>query len=283
MPTSASSSALQARRALADRLRELRLDAGLTAKDLAARARWERTKVSKIEHGVRPPSAENIRIWCRVCGAEDEAADLVASLRAAEGMWVEWRRMERAGLTQAQEARLPLYERTRQFRAYASWVLPGLLQTEDYTRAALRMAQRRRRLVDDVDGAVAARMQRQRVLRRPGKTFAFLVEESVLRAGFGGSEVMTAQLEHLIDVGSLPSVSLGVVPAGPERDSARPVEGFWIFDSEQVNVELVSGFLTISQPREVAMYAQTFADLGEAAVYGPEARELISSVAKKLG
>ena len=115
----------KARQILADRLRELRLDAGLTAKELAARAGWERTKVSKIEHATRPPSAEAIRVWCQVCGAEDQAPDLIASLRAAEGMWVEWRRMERTGLKRAQEARLPLYERTRQFRAYGCWVLPG--------------------------------------------------------------------------------------------------------------------------------------------------------------
>ena len=120
-----SSSAQQARQVLADRLRELRVGAGLTARELAVRAGWERTKVSKIEHATRPPSAEAIRVWCQVCGAEDQAPDLIASLRAAEGMWVEWRRMEGTGLNRAQAARLPLYERTRQFRAYGCWVLRG--------------------------------------------------------------------------------------------------------------------------------------------------------------
>src|SRR6185437_10555288 len=86
-----SSSAQQARQILADRLRELRREAGLTAIELAARAGWERTKVSKIEHATRPPSAETIDIWCRLCGAEDEIPDLIASLRTAEGMWIEWR------------------------------------------------------------------------------------------------------------------------------------------------------------------------------------------------
>ena len=46
--------------------------------------------------------------------------------------------MERSGLRRAQEARLPLYERTRQFRAYSRWMVPGLIQTEAYTRAVLR-------------------------------------------------------------------------------------------------------------------------------------------------
>ena len=105
------------------------------------RAGWERTKVSKIEHAIRTPSADAIRVWCRVCDAENQAGDLITSLRAAEGMWVEWRRMERSGLRYAQEGILPLYERTRQFRAYSSWIIPGLIQTEGYTRAALRAYQ----------------------------------------------------------------------------------------------------------------------------------------------
>ncbi|HUY46922.1 MAG TPA: helix-turn-helix transcriptional regulator [Streptosporangiaceae bacterium] len=41
-----SSSAQLVHQILADQLRDLRRDAGLTAKELAARAGWERTKVS---------------------------------------------------------------------------------------------------------------------------------------------------------------------------------------------------------------------------------------------
>lgn len=37
-----------------------------------------------------------------------------------------------------------------------------------------------------------------------------------------------------------PSVSLGIIPMGLDRDAAWPVEDFWIFDDRQVNVELVS-------------------------------------------
>lgn len=273
-----SSSAQQARQILADRLRDLRRDAGLTAKELAGRARWERTKVSKIEHATRPPSAPDIHMWCQVCDAESEAADLIASLRAAEGMWIEWRRMERSGLRRAQEARLPLYERTRQFRAYSCWMVPGLIQIEDYTRAVLRAYQQRRRLRDDVEAAVAARMRRQRVLRRDGRTAAFLLEESVLRNGFGGPQVMRTQLAHLAQVTTWPAVSLGIIPASLDRGTAGPAEDFWIFDSQQVNVELISGYLTVIQPGEIAMYAQMFARLAEIAVYGRRAQDLIFSM-----
>ncbi|MCX4821959.1 helix-turn-helix domain-containing protein [Streptomyces sp. NBC_01142] len=281
MAISASSSAQQARQALADRLAELCRDAGLTGRDIAARCEWSPSKSSRIMNGRTPPSAEDLRAWCRACGADGQAEDLIAMLRTAEGMWVGWRRMERAGLKQAQEARLPLYQRTRRFRSYSSWLVPGMIQTQPYTTAALQAIQRRRGLVDDVAEAVAVRMERQRVLYEGDRRFAFLVEESVIRSGIGGAEVMSGQLGHLISIASLPNVSLGVVPMRPDRER-WPVEGFWIYDTAQVNVELVSGYLTITQPSEVAMYADTFGELADLAVYGAKARALITAAMNSI-
>ncbi|MFJ4796838.1 helix-turn-helix domain-containing protein [Kitasatospora purpeofusca] len=282
MAVSGSSSVQRARQNLADRLGEIQRDAGLTGRELAAACGWYPSKVSRLLNAHTPPSADDIRDWCRACGAEELAADLVASLRAVEGMFIEWRRMERAGLKAAQEARLPLYERTHRFRSYSSWLVPGLIQTPGYTTAALQAIQQRRGLVDDVQAAVAARLERQRVLYESNRRFAFLVEESVLRCGIGGSGVMRDQLHRLTAVGSLPNVSLGVVPMRPDR-MRWPAEGFWIFDNAQVNVELVSGYLTITQPSEINLYAETFGELAELALYGAAARELITSAAALLG
>ncbi|MGW0660636.1 hypothetical protein [Streptodolium elevatio] len=62
-----------------------------------------------------------------------------------------------------------------------------------------------------------------------------------------------------------------------------PLETFFMFDSEQVNVELVSAHLTITQPHEVRMYEHTFAALADLAVYGAEARALITAAIAALG
>ncbi|WP_405795352.1 helix-turn-helix domain-containing protein [Streptomyces sp. NBC_01506] len=282
MPVSGSSSVQQARQVLADRLREMCGDAGLDGKTLAAACGWHPSKVSRIAAAKTAPSADDIRAWCRACGAEDQTDDLIASLRAVEGMWIEWRRMERTGLRRAQETVLPLFERTRQFRSYSSWLIPGLIQTSGYTEDVLRAVRRRRVTVDDVADAVAVRMERQRVLDEGHRRFAFLVEESVLRNGLGEPGTQLEQLEHLLTVGSLPNVSLGVVPTRLGR-SRMPVEGFWIYDRAQVNVELVSGYLTLTQPSEVGTYADTFTMLADMAVYGARARALITSAMDSLG
>lgn len=189
--------------------------------------------------------------------------------------------MERTGLKRAQEERLPLFERTRWFRCYSSWLVPGLMQTYGYTEDVLRAVQRRRVEIDDVADAVAVRMERQRVLYEGQRRFAFLLEESVLRNGLGSADTQIEQLEHLLTVGALPNVSVGVVPMQLDR-SRMPVEGFWVFDKAQVNVELVSGYLTLTQPSEIEAYAGTFSMLANLAVYGAKARGLITSAMDSL-
>ncbi|MFF7728593.1 Scr1 family TA system antitoxin-like transcriptional regulator [Streptomyces sp. NPDC008001] len=127
-------------------------------------------------------------------------------------------------------------------------------------------------------------MERQQVLRSGRHRFAMLVEESVLRTVVGDDpEVLAGQLGHLIAVASLPAVSVGIVPMGVPRRLGWPVESFTIYDDEQVNVELVSAHLTVTQPHEIHEYAKAFHALHEIAVYGRQARALITAAIDALG
>ncbi|WP_213452725.1 Scr1 family TA system antitoxin-like transcriptional regulator [Rhizomonospora bruguierae] len=114
--------------------------------------------------------------------------------------------MEQAGLPHAQEAIWPLYQQTRQFRVYTPSLLPGVLQTKAYTTAILTAIGRRRSVPDDIEGAVAVRMERKTIFQDPRHRFAFLIEESVLTAGVGGAGVMIGQLGHLIELTATPTV-----------------------------------------------------------------------------
>jgi transcriptional regulator with XRE-family HTH domain len=79
VPASPSSSAQEARRAVAVRLRELRLDAGLSGRAHAKAAGWHESKTSRIENAKTPPSDSDITTWCKVCSADDQAADRVVA------------------------------------------------------------------------------------------------------------------------------------------------------------------------------------------------------------
>ncbi|MFI9237833.1 helix-turn-helix domain-containing protein [Streptomyces sp. NPDC053079] len=281
MPISPSSSAQAAREAVAGRLRDIRKDAGLTGHELAARAGWHASKSSRIENARTPPSDDDVRTWCRVCGADDQADDLIAANRSADSMYVQWKRLQRTGSRRLQESRVPLYESTQQFRVYCSNVIPGLLQTEAYATALFALISRAQGTPDDSAEAAAARVARSRVIHRGEHRFALLVEESTLRYRIGDAETMAGQLGYLLTVMSLPSVSLGVIPFSAPR-TMWTLETFMIFDQEQVQVELLTAAVNIRAPGEIEQYAQAFAELSELAVYGRHARNLITGAIDAL-
>ena len=70
---------------LAERLYGLRRDAGLTQVELAAGLGWPATKISKIENGNQPPSAEDIRTWAARCGHPESADGLLDIAKRARG------------------------------------------------------------------------------------------------------------------------------------------------------------------------------------------------------
>ncbi|MYZ36359.1 MULTISPECIES: helix-turn-helix transcriptional regulator [unclassified Streptomyces] len=276
MPASPSSSVQAARKAVADRLREIRRDANLTAKDVADRTGWYKSKVSRLENAVTSPSDDDIRAWCHACQADGMAADLIAASRSADSMYVEWRRLQRTGLRRLQESYIPLFDRTRVFRIYCSNVVPGLLQTEGYARALLGSIAAFRGTPDDVSDAVSVRMERSRVIRQGDHRFALLVEESVLRHRVGGAEIMAGQLGYLLSVMALPSVSLGVIPFAADRRMWM-IETFSVYDEKQAQVETLTAQVNVAAPSEVGQYLKAFGELSKLAVYGADARSLITS------
>ena len=88
----------------------------------------------------------------------------------------------------------------------------------------------------DLDAAVAARMERQKVIFEAGKRFVVVLEEQALRTWFGTAEVQAGQLGRLLEMMSVPTVSLGIVPLMTERTGVASA-GFWIFDDSLVTLE----------------------------------------------
>ncbi|MFI6494792.1 helix-turn-helix transcriptional regulator [Streptomyces sp. NPDC050564] len=276
MPPFPTSSVQEARAALAARLREIRLNAGITGKELAQRCGWSVAKSSRIENAHTAPSDADIRAWCTACDADGQAADLVAANRQADSLYVHWRRLQRTGLKNLQEASTPLYERTRQFRVYASHVIPGYLQTPGYATALMGTIAGFRGTPDDVNQAVQARIRRSRVIHEGDHRFATLIEENVLHHRIGDTEVMAGQLGHLLSSMTLPSMSLGIIPAQAPREQIMwPLEQFTAFDDARVNVELLAAKVTVTAPGELDIYLRAFTRLTELAVYGADARALI--------
>ena len=275
MNTSPSSSAKQAQEALGTRLREIRKDAGLSARALAVATGQHFTRVSKLEHGVQAPSDQDIRDWCQACGAEEQVPDLIATARAVESAYLEFRRQARAGMKRVLGAHtVPLYEGTSLFRIYEHNVIPGLFQTAAYCAAMLSFWIGFLDVPDDLGAAVSARIERQRVLYQADKRFVVVLEEQALRTWFGPAEVQAGQLGLLLEVMSIPTVSLWVIPMMTERTAVASA-GFWIFDDSLVALETPTASIEVTRPQEIELYTRMFEHLKAPALYGAPARALI--------
>jgi transcriptional regulator with XRE-family HTH domain len=279
---SPSSSVQRAREQLAERLRDIRLDARLTARALAAEAGWHEAKTSRIESAKQAPSEDDIRTWCRVCRAERAVPDLIAASRSADSMYVEWRRLQPAGMRRDQENREPLFERTKVLKSYVGTVVPGWLQTPEYATSLLSSIAVFHGTPDDVAEAVSVRMQRKRLVQSGTRRFVAVLEEAVLRQVIGDADVMAGQLGYLLEATALPSVSLGVIPFGTAGRPVWPLEAFTVFDDSRVNVELLSAQVTVTVPSEIVLYVRAFERLSGIAVYGDEARARITDAIATL-
>lgn len=275
MPLSPSSSAQSARESVAEQLRAIRKDAGLTVAELASLCGWHHAKTSRIENAKTPPSPTDIRRWCACCRAETRADDLVAASLNAESLYTEWRRRTRMGLRQLQDSYVQLFRSTGLFRIYSPTLVPGLLQTEGYSRALLGSNARLLDIPDDAESAAAARVERSKVIHEPGHRFVLVIEEGVLRYQLGDHDTMAAQLGYLLTAGALPAVSLGIIPDATAQRILWPQELFHVYDDTLVSVELLSAQVNITQPGEIALYLAAFEELRSMAVYGAEARALV--------
>ncbi|MEV0638529.1 helix-turn-helix transcriptional regulator [Streptomyces sp. NPDC050619] len=275
MPISPSSAAQAARESVAQRLRELRSEAGITGSELAVRCGWTHPKTSRIENAKTPPSPEDIRRWSEACGAADQAADIIAQSHNAEAMYMEWRRKLQTGLKQLQNSYVPLFQATNVFRIYSGTLVPGLLQTEGYATGLMTAITDFREIPNDVTEAVTARLERSRVIHEPGRRFVMVVEESALYHQVADAEAMAAQLGYLLTAGALPAVSLGVIPKATPARAVWPMETFHAYDDALVSVELLSARVTVTQPSDIVLYLKAFEQLRGLAVYGAEARALI--------
>jgi transcriptional regulator with XRE-family HTH domain len=254
----------------------------LTGRALAAATGQHFTRVSKIENGVQAPTEADIRDWCRACDADEQAAELLATALAVDTAYVEFRRQTRTGLRRLIGSHTTArYEQTRLFRIYEHNLIPGLLQTAAYTTAVLSFLMDFLEAPNDLEAAVAARMERQQVIYRSGKRFTVLLEEQALRTLIGATETQIGQLDRLLAVMSMPSVSLGIIPLMAPR---RPVAstGFCIFDESVVALETPTASIEVTRPQEVELYVRMFDLLTATAVYGRAARTLTGQVLDEL-
>ena len=139
-------------------LRFYRTRAGLSQKDLAARATVSHDVISKIETGERLPAGD--------FPPRLDAVPELDTRGALTRLWDHLKKGQKQRLYGWFQQWAGIEARATVLRWYEPLVVPGLLQTEDYARAIL--SARPDGNLDDLDEQVAARLARQAISDRTG-------------------------------------------------------------------------------------------------------------------
>lgn len=288
----------RARLDLGGRFRQLRRDAGLDQTALAERAGMSQAKVSRIETGHVHPTVGEVDKLARALGVREAvAAELRESAAAAREATEQsrgrlrsassaptglqsWRSLLPRGVRSTQEARMELEGRASVLRTFQMAVVPGLLQTAEYARAAHALFDPA--LADSAEDISTSRFLRQGVLYDTSKRFEFIVTEGALRARVAPVPVLLGQLDRLTTLVGFEHISLGVLMADVPPKTL-PVSSFDILDEDMVTIETFSSRAIVREREDVARYVQAYAALRESAYYGADmvsaVREIASAVA----
>jgi transcriptional regulator with XRE-family HTH domain len=271
---------------MATRLRALRAQAGLSGKALADANGWAQSKVSRIENGKQMPTDEDIEAWAQTCGIDVATVEELLRLRGeARVAHATFSSRMRQGQKKVQESYNDLVANSSLIRYFETVYVPGLLQVPDYARRVLNeMIWLHDLQIDDVDAAVAARMQRQQMLYDPSKNFEFLLGESALRWLICKPAVMQAQLDRLQTVIGLDRIRFGILPMKVEL-AVTPQNSFQIYENSGDPIVAVETFIgeTFHRDDEAVAYGRALDRLWEEAVTGDQARQLIVNAVQELG
>ncbi len=253
------------RKALANALRRLRQDAGLTLEDAATALGVSVPTISRYEKGIRTPRGPDVKELAGLYGANETATRELLALvtRAKEsGWWESFSEAEDFGIS----AFISFEAAATRLLEFSHSVVPGLLQTKEYASAiyqgAVSPTLPTSMSSHDIEKMVEIRLHRQRRLGR-GLTMSVVLDESVLQRQVGGPRVLREQLLKLAESSRSPAVSLRILPfsAGAHPGLKGEFQVLVISTeevSDVVHLESHEGYTIVDQKDVVAQYMSSY-------------------------
>lgn len=290
-PTADSGGAAAARRQLGRRLRDLREARAITVELAHEHIGRSRPWLWKLETGrasIQIKPRVDVRLLCELYGADaDTQAGLISLAEATrvKGWYTPFKDL----LPPNFDTYLGLEEVAQLVSWYEAELVPGLMQTPEYARATITSVEDRPD--DEVERRVNLRMRRQQVLTRANPvTLDVIVNEAVLRRPVASTQVMAAQLRHVLNLADLSNVTIRVIPFSAGIHAGVTSGPFEILrfpdgDHEQpplVYVEGLMGVLWFKEPKEVDKYHTVFTKIKDRALDKNASRELINKAAKEM-
>jgi transcriptional regulator with XRE-family HTH domain len=273
---------------LTSELRRLRVDSGLTRDDVAGRLDWHPTKITRIETGQWTRlNLRDVRDLLDIYGLTDEPAREALLQLARESRQKGWWHTYGDVLPSEYTHFIGLETEAASVRTYQQVLVPGLLQTQAYTRAVVE-AFRPTDTSDGIDRRTTVRHERQRrVLEERSLQFSAVLGEGVVHQRVGEPAVMAEQLEFLASAGELPNVMVQVLPYAAGAHGAMTgsfsILGFHEpIDPDVVYLENMASALFLEEADDIASYVQVFDYLRAAALSPRDSGDMLRTAAEEL-
>jgi transcriptional regulator with XRE-family HTH domain len=246
----------------------MRKVAGMSQPALAGRLSYSASQIAKIETCDRIPKMELALKLDEVFGT-DGFFERIQPL------------VERSSVLPWLRDLFDLEGKATRLRTYQSYLIPGLFQTEAYARASVE-ATRPVLPPDQVEQAVTLRMTRQEILDRDGAPQMWaIMDESVLHREVGSPQVMRRQCEHLLELGTRPSVVIQVI-RNADGLACAGGRAFMLLSfrhqGDLVYMEDIGSSRYVRDRDEVARYALTFDHLRASALADDKSATLIREI-----
>lgn len=254
-------------RELAERLRDLRLDRGLTVEAVANRLMVSPSKISRLETANRRPSPRDVRDLCNLYGVSADERERLLAL-ASQALETAW--YQDADLDVGFKTFIGLEGAASAIDTLQTTMIPGLLQTARYARILVAGIRAPAQMAPDrLEETVFARCRRQEVMSgdNPPRLHA-IVDETAIRRPVGPADVMAEQVDAILEATSAAHVTVQLIPfdagAHPGLDGRFTVLRFGDdLIRDVVFVEGLLGELFLDKDHDVDRYLQTFRYVAE--------------------
>lgn len=263
-------------------LRTLREDQGLSGAEVAKALGMSPSKISRIETGARGLRVDDVAaLLGHYQVPEQRRAQILDQVRKAEERG--WWESQGLGLPQLWQALINFESRATRIQNFEALVVPGLLQTDEYTEAIISSINKTLSKTE-LTNLVASRRARQAVLNRRELQFLAVVDEAALRRPITVSGVMRRQLRHLVDSSERPNITVRVVPlqAGQYAGLQGPFACL-DFDDEPslVYIENHHFGMFMDEKEDIAAYRVALGNILNEALKPAESAQLIAQLAEE--
>ncbi|MER5180722.1 helix-turn-helix transcriptional regulator [Streptomyces sp. NPDC002896] len=272
---------------LGRRLQDLRERAGLKREEAARVLRVAPATVRRMETAEVALKIPYLQLLLKSYGVPDGEADAFVTLAEEANRPGWWQRFHDI-LPGWFSMHVSLEGAASLIRSYEPHFVPGLLQTEDYTRAVMESGAIGQTRPDDIERHVALRMQRQQLLTREDAPRLWVVmEETALRRPVGGPKVMRAQADRLLEALQLPNVTLQIAEfaSGPHPGTYGPFLLFRFAMPElpdMVYSEYLTGAVYLDARAEVATHLEVLDRMAAQAATARRTKEILREFRKEL-